>query len=246
MEKKYQILLVTSLIIIVHNVLYLKFVVYDNNKFYEYWFKWIPTMLLMLQTLYFCLLVPENMHYRSATGICLSVGYFFCMIGDIVLIFPYETTYLVGILLFLSAYLVFGISKTYYIIRYWSRNYIFPVVVGIGLIFLAQILYVSYLIHLFKNTVIMIGAVIVYSFFINFSVSCQYIYLIVNTNSQALVALLGIFMFGTSDCLLIYHDIYYPNIWLEMICLLLYWLGLTILGWSVYQKTNTSINLIKN
>lgn len=241
MNRNYLILFATSITIIIHNIFYTKYVIYEDNITYSYYLKWIPTLLLIVQSIYFNFFVLENVFHKTLYGICLIIAYFFCMLGDIILMLPYESAYLAGMVSFLPAYLFTGIPRAYRLNRYLEKRHISKILVGTILILLVQLTYLPYLIGLVRendkfNNGLLIGTVIIYSCYIKFSLLCNYMYLVVHPNVQAFFSFIGIILFGISDCLLIFHDIHYPAVWLEILCLVLYWSGLNILGWSIYRK----------
>lgn len=243
MDKRNLILMINSIIIIIHNILYIKFITYDGNVDYAYYFKWIPSLLLICQTIYFTFVIDENELYKSYYGICLAIGYFFCMLGDISLIFPYEIAYLFGMILFIPVHLIIGASRLCSIDYHRENNNTVAVISGVLVVTIIQFCYVPYLISLLLqkkdiNVEMMIIAIVVYSCFINFSVSVQYIYLVIYQNKLALASFVGMFLFAVSDSFLIYNDMHYQETWLGIVCLLLYWSGLNILGWSIYHKKN--------
>ncbi|XWV26380.1 lysoplasmalogenase [Tupanvirus soda lake] len=243
MDKKILILILTTILVVITSVVYIKFVIYDYMVNIKYFVKWIPVLLLIIQTLFF--LCYFNIFKRDTNQLnyCfyLIFAYVLCMIGDISLMFDEMVIYMIGMLMFMIAYFLFGLGRIYNIKKYIYRTSKVKIILGAIFILIAQICYVPYVIYLassnqkFDSIEIKI-AICIYSCFINFSVLCNYIYLITFGTYRAWFSFVGVLIFGISDCVLILHDIKYEYKWIETLAISLYWIGLTIVSWATYKN----------
>ena len=171
----------------------------------------------------------------------VSLGFLFCIFGDILLIMDNQILFLVSMIFFLFAYICFscmrtGIIKTYY----YHRLHFFGTVIGLVIIFIVLSFFLAYIVRNFPKVNIydisMIVAICIYSLIVAISISSNYIALLVNKSWSTLFSFIGVLLFGLSDSLVILNYIKYHSTLLESCAMILYWMSLTILSWSVYQK----------
>jgi uncharacterized membrane protein YhhN len=237
------LLIIISFLVIVTTSMYIKFVTYDENNYIAYFIKWIPVFFLCIQTTimacyYKC---KHNDKYLHRYCLFLIIAYIFCIMGDILLVFNTNIMFMVGMLMFMFSYGLFGLGRIYNIKSYISYVDKFKIVSGIVIITIVQLCYVPYVVmealpNENFNGIPLITAICIYSCFINFGVTSNYIYLVSFGTLRAWFSFIGVLMFGVSDCILIIHDIKYPYKYLETLNLILYWGGLTIVCWSTYYS----------
>lgn len=226
-------------------VLYIKYVLLDN-AWPEIYIKWIPATLLLLQTGYFLainrLFINQN---KNSYHKYLMFGYIACIVGDILLIDHEKITYMFGMLAFFFSYLFFGlgrITNVPYHMRYIKRE----IMVGVILLLIVELCYMTFIISSALNNndyndFYTIFAICVYSFVIMFCIFSNYVYLVMQQDLSACFSLIGVILFAVSDCIIIMHDIRFQIIYLEIIGMILYWLGLIVLGCSVYYNKHTYV-----
>jgi uncharacterized membrane protein YhhN len=246
-------LLIILFLIIVHTFIYVKFVVYDENNNIEFYIKWIPVFLLCTQTIILACYYKCKHNDKKMYKYCLFllVAYIFCAIGDILLIFNIKTFFMIGMIMFMFSHFVFGFGRFYNIKKYAFSDNKFKNILGIIIVTIIQLCYVPYVImetlqNEKFNSILIIVAICVYSCFINFSVTSNYIYLISFGTLRAWFSFIGVLIFSTSDCILILNDIKYCNKYLEIIVLLLYWYGLTLISWAAYQSKEINYIILNN
>jgi len=220
----------------------------DGHTILIYYLKWVPTVILAVQSVCFYTWHKQVNYPYDKFCLFLALGFIFCAGGDICLIFPGSIMYICGMIMFMAAYFVFGLARMIKINKQAIKHYTGQIMLGIFLICSTHITFVPVIIVLAfvdRNiNVEMIVAICVYSMFINFAITCNYIYLTTKRNFSSLASFLGVLIFAISDCVLIVHDIEYNNKYLETTALTLYWLGMMIIGWSVYYVRTYAYGLL--
>lgn len=250
MDKRLIIILFFTFFTIISAIIYIKYVICDNNIDLAYYIKWLPAFFLLTQSIILTCYYKYNdytkyTHYQS---VCLIFAYITCIIGDILLIPNKKITFMTGMFIFFCAYCIFAFRRMYHCGHGLFGNNIGYIMAGVFIISSSQLCYVFYIITLcqqnnsYDSTLIIF--IFIYSFAINFSISCNYAFLILQKSSSSWFSFIGIILFGISDCILILNDIKYSYIILEIISLSFYWLGLIILSWSIYEKELTEVSLL--
>src|ERR1700753_2434237 len=100
MDKKILILILSTILIVINSLVYTKYVIYDDIFSLEYYIKWIPDSILILQTLFFlCYFFYENnTTYQYYYCIYMLCAYITCGFGDVLLIFDSNIMYMIGML----------------------------------------------------------------------------------------------------------------------------------------------------
>jgi len=238
MNRKIFFLLI-ALLIFINTIIYILFSGVDNVKIF---IKWIPAFLLFIQT---CCLVSyykiKNDPMTTEYCLILMCAFIFCAGGDSCLIYSQLGIFVMGMILFIIAHALFGISRLKSINKYFRSEHKCKTIIGvsiislIGILVLACIAYLAYYNHQYNNIVLMIS-VIIYSLFAIFSVISNYIYLLIYNNREAWFSFIGILLLAVSDIMMALYIIQYTNIYFDIFGTILYWCALTILGFSTYKN----------
>lgn len=230
------VLIITGMLIVINSYFYIVSYIYEENIKVAYGTKWIPPFLLFLQTMYFYWHNTRNRCFKMM----ISIAYLLCMIGDIILISDKTILFMIGMFVFLLSYLMFGLGRVRYLDNF--KDNLIKKLLGIIVMSIVQCLALVFIFNLLSNNtefnnIYFKIAVVVYTSFINFAVSCNYVYLIKYTKWQSLASLVGLSIFALSDgALILYVLKYNTNKMLQTAVILLYWIGLIITSWSVYKR----------
>lgn len=241
MDRRILILGTITVLTVICASIYVNYVLLDNITDFEIYIKWIPAFLFAMQSgLY--ILNHQIKRNKLQANFCLFLffGFIMCMIGDLFLIFKMEVMYIFGMAFFMMSYLFFGTSRITSINNtFVCINHKIKISIGIVIIFSCLIAFLVYIIDLSLNSqtfnsIPMIVAICIYSLFIGYSVTANYIYLVINVSRSALLSFVGVVLFALSDGIIILHDVQYTNVYVESIGMIVYWTGLNILSWSVH------------
>lgn len=243
MDKKKYIFLIVSLAIFVFAILYSKFVIFapdGGNKDLDMRIKWIPAFLLMAQTLLFLRWGMERFQ-DFQNCILLFLAYILCIIGDVLLACNTNTMYLIGMAMFMVAYILFGSAKLFKINGPINMEYRFKIYMGALVLIIIEGITIPFVVEVVSSSdshgLIFGIAVCVYSLFVLFSIFCNYLNMVVNGgNRESWYSLVGIVMFAFSDCIVILNDMRYDYAILRAFAMFFYWMALTLISWSVYCK----------
>ena len=230
-------------LVMVIAIAYIKFVVHDGKTNIAFFIKWIPSALLSVQSIILACSYKFTSNDKHMYFYCLYLvtAYIFCITADVLLIYDTIPFFMMGMLMFLFVYFLFGMARIYHIREYIScNNNKFITFLGIIFIAIAQICYiVNAIILALENDNIdnipFIILICVHCCFIIFSISCNYIYLVSFQTWSSLLSFIGVVMCSTSNCILIFHKIKYTYEYLEILALALYWCSLTMISLSAYR-----------
>ncbi|MEM3061967.1 MAG: lysoplasmalogenase family protein [Nitrososphaerota archaeon] len=248
-------------LIVVSAACYIKLALIDENKI-EFFTKWIPCALLSLHsggwTIIYRLRLETNMLIFS---LLCTMANIFCLVGDIILIIPDGTPFLVGMMVFLIAYILFGSArindilaylKLYVCSRYLEggRKIIFlKLALPLTLIFAAGIVGLVYSLVLMVGGNVFYGRTLVFPSIIYFlgmmyAVSTHLANLFFYKKISSAISFVGILFLVVSDFLIILHDFRYNELHLEILVMVIYWSGLVMINWSVGEKDENDIHII--
>lgn len=238
-------------IIGIDSLLYFYFGLVQNNIIAIYFFKLLPALALAIQTL--CAYVYyKNRFNEAGQGYCriLFLVYIFCLFGDYILIYGNINAFIGGMMTFALVYILLTISVASDISKYepfkygYPKTIVLPVAMNLVLTMsgLAAALYIIDDNIKFGEIFLFVG-VVIYVLIMAFTSSIHLIHYIIKRGFPAFFSLAGIYLFMLSDFLIILHDMKYPILPLEFAIMLLYWSGIAIISWSVYQKEISYISI---
>ncbi|MEM0354129.1 MAG: lysoplasmalogenase family protein [Thermoplasmata archaeon] len=242
-------------------ICYIKLALIDKNKI-ELFTKWIPSALLSLHsgswTIIYRLRLETNMFIFS---LLYTVANVFCFIGDIILIIPNETYFIMGMLAFLIAYIFFGSARVNDILAYLNlyicskylenrgKIIILKLVLPITLIFMTSMIGLIYSLVLMVNGNVSYGRSlifpsIIYFFGIMYAMSTHFVNLSFYNKISSGISFVGILFLVISDFLIILHDFRYNEVYLEILVMVIYWSGLVMINWGIGERDENNIHIV--
>lgn len=232
------LLIITTIFISITEILYVKLVIIDNLNV-EIYMKWIPTFVLYILCAYSTWINRKNSH-KKIYSFLLALGYAFCMIGDILIIYKYPTSFVIALIFFMNAYISFGSARILNIYHYRNKEYfcsklLLSIFIGISIIIPIN----YYLCNSIDNQYVCI-ATIVYSLSIIYALIITFFHVILKPNMISIFSLVGIIGFMISDIII---DINLKINYIEIIIMLIYWSSINIIAWSLWSKHNHVIHI---
>jgi len=260
--------LVVGIINIILGVVYFKYVLLDKHlNSYKTYIKWIPAGILFLAS---AILGFHSLHYKAYVHarhyIFLVCFYLFCIIGDIIL--SLDGCYLFGMVSFMISYIIIGLIHARY--GYNKLNSVHPkkLIIGSYIIFMICMTVIVFIIktdsreyNKFNSTISIIG-ILWYTKIIATTNIQMFIYFLTspnthwimcwNFNMESVILCVATILFSISDCMVIYNDILYHSIYLEIAELSVYWISIYLffLGIATHRVSknvdNNSADIILN
>lgn len=235
------LLILVSGLILTNMIVYIKLVIFDEQSYLKIYLKWIPALLLVLQSFYFACLNKIKRDYEQFRISVLSVlGFTTCMIGDIFLIFDQQEMLAIGMLFFIIAYFCFGrkIKKSYLV--YDSCKSIITYI-GISIIFCFEFTVLPFLLYYSDyndsyHKWYFIVYIFIYTMIMMISLMINCIYFIQFPGLQEISSLVGVLMFVISDWIIIYRSLMDDNKWLDMLTMIYYWIGITFISYRCIKS----------
>ena len=233
--------ILVSTLIVINTVIYCKYVLVDEDNI-KLFIKWIPALLLWIQSFNSAIIYQKQNDRKSVIYASLfGLGYVFCGIGDIILIFPGWSMYISAMILFMIAYLWFGSAQISDIRSFPNPNKSIGKFIILTIFWLVSLFGLIYLIlqiaqnQEYDNIAFIIG-VSIYFFAMMYAGILSCIKFLLYQTLVSALSFIGIILFIISDFIMVLHDVRYNLVELEIAVMVLYWMGLTILSWSVCQK----------
>lgn len=231
---------VTTIINIIFIIIYIIYGLIQNDEQIKYAIKGLPAMLLYLHSLIMITYYKVITNTISMNNsLFLLFAYLFCSLGDNILLYDGQKTYILGMSMFAIAYILFG-SMRIYDLMYPTKNIKLTTIILILIFFLLIFAFIISTIiililryqHEFNNNIFII-AICIYALFMSYAILMNLFGYIFRPDTSTFISFVGIFFLIISDIILIIHDIEYKKkMVLEIITMITYWLGLIIIGWS--------------
>lgn len=253
-----KLFVIIAIIIAIVAICYINLALVQDKSEFKVATKWIPTTLLFVQSM-ICLIIfkqqeteptladtspllPANVYRKRSIvhAIYLMVAYALCIIGDVILLFPGTTLYMIGMLFFIGSYLSFGSSRVSGVHDYPRKRKV-VLIVAISLAIFTGLLVVNLVgiitlipSHDQSKNIPFIAGICIYGAVIVYALTMNCTYFLLYRTGTSLFSFIGTVLFMVSDVILIIHDIIGNHLYLEIIAMSCYWLGLTIISWSIY------------
>ena len=231
------ILGIFSCLVILSSILYIIYGILDDSTSLDIRIKLkiVPVSILFLQIFGFFIHHSYGDSNKAKYCLILSISYIFCFTGDI-LLDELDIKYFVsGMIMFMLAYILLAISRITHIDDkvYICKLVGLLMVIAIDLIlFSFLVLFVNHKIEYFPMAVL----IDIYSLFALFAFSCHLSYLVKYKSTSAWLSTIGILIFIISDIFVLFNNIIMVDnydVKLHIAGILLYWVGLTAISWSV-------------
>lgn len=242
-------------------VLYLKYAL-SENKIKKIYIKWIPAALLALQSIiiHICNRYANN-NREAKYALQMVITFVFCIVGDILLIYNGNETFIIGMASFLIFYIIFGYTRLGEVYRFIRNNdsldaydirrlvkskavMVFFIMVEL---LVASLTFGYLIMQIASNhnydTALFFVAVVVYFITMTISSTIHLIYLFIYKNLKNAITYTGIFIFMLSDFLVVLADVKYNNsVQFQYSTIIIYWIAICLIGNAVFLPEEEKIN----
>lgn len=246
--------LITNFLILVVAVVYIKIAIIDTPQI-KVFIKWIPAFLLFMQALYLSIYYWKISDKKSAKYCAiLSICYILCIAGDIFLAQPQNYMFLLGMLVFLLFYVVFGSIRIVEVQQFFRnddalegfncirlcKNKMAMALIIILSLAVSGLSFAYLILQVLHNNQydhpLFIFATTVYFMAMLYASNTHLIVLFVYQRTKYYLAYIGIILFMLSDFMVLLHDLKYNYVAIECIYMGIYWFSLMIIGSTCYFR----------
>lgn len=225
--------------------MYFRYAILDERFIsYKAYVKWIPAGILFLMSMitgFYSL--HRKAYIRARHYIFLICFYLFCMIGDILL--SLDGYYLIGMGSFMISYILIGSIHIKYGYNKLDSINSKKLIIGCYIICMICMFVVVFVVRTdslnhnkFSSIVGVIG-VLLYTKVIATTNIQMFTYFLTspnthwfmcwNFNLESVILCIATFLFSVSDCLVIYNDILYHSVNIEIAELAIYWISIYLI-----------------
>lgn len=234
------IIIIVTLLNVIVGALYLRYALIPQNRIAKFLIKWIPAAFLSAQSVF--LTIARTQNDNSICSALFAVGYGLCACGDILLVFSSGKAFYLGMTVFAIAYTVMAVARFDQLVTTFSSVH---AIVSLVLIATLTVIVLRYIVRLLQMHLpvgnkrkIFIMAVILYAVIMAGVATSALLDLMLTKTADALVSFTGVFLFLASDTVLIINKVGKRSLALDIIVIITYWSGLTMVGATCWRDFN--------